>query len=47
LLAESLKGNKTLKTLILNENVICSDGGYAVADLLLDSDFNLKELQIG
>ena len=41
MLSESLKGNKTLKTLILNENGICSEGAYAVADLLLDYEINI------
>lgn len=36
LIAEGLRGNTTLKTLIVNRNSACSEGAYALADLLLD-----------
>lgn len=36
LIAEGLRGNTTLKTLMVNRNAVCSEGAYALADLLLD-----------
>ena len=36
LITEGLRGNSTLKTLMVSRNGVCSEGAYAIADLLLD-----------
>lgn len=36
LICEGLRGNSTLKTLLANRTGACSEGAYALADLLID-----------
>ena len=46
LIAEGLRGNTTLKTLMVNRISACSEGAYALADLLLDQNSQLIELHL-
>ena len=46
LLCESLKGNKHMQSLFLNQNNISSEGAYAVADLLMEGKSCLIEVHL-
>lgn len=46
LITEGLRGNSTLKTLMVSHNGACSEGAYAIADLLLDPRSQLLELHM-
>lgn len=46
LITEGLRGNNTLKTLMVNRNGACSEGAYAIADMLLDQNCLLIELHM-
>jgi Ran GTPase-activating protein (RanGAP) involved in mRNA processing and transport len=46
LIAEGLRGNSTLRTLMVNRTGACSEGAYAIADLLLDPSSQILELHM-
>ena len=46
LICEGLRGNFTLKTLIVNQIGACSEGAYTIADLLIEPSSQLIELHL-
>jgi len=46
LICEALKGNKTLQSLFVDANGICTEGAHALSDLLLDKRSGLLELHV-